>query len=305
MERPPDFEILEYIERPENSSIARFFRSVKKHHDLNRLEALLPLMNLLSLFKKWNEYLDKESIGSQTCEIVLNDMIFLGYNDFEQYVILDILILFIDKIDFKKSSNDNKDKYIDSFKMNQTVIAHKILSYTKEESSKVLNNLDINTPQRQLELLRIYKDQYRHIIDFFHVDVNHLKNNFAQFVESRIQYLRNKYGDTLQIKSVEPMPSDPNTRNILVHYGDKQKLFIKDVAKVFNCSQTHVRRLIIRKVDPLVPYRDSPRGKMYFFYPEIIDWMTSFKQKSELEEAGEVFRRRPKGSRNKRRPRME
>jgi hypothetical protein len=44
---------------------------------------------------------------------------------------------------------------------------------------------------------------------------------------------------------------------------------------------------------------------MYFYYPEIIDWAKSFKQKSNLKEAGEVFRRKSKGAGKKRRPRLK
>jgi hypothetical protein len=88
-------------------------------------------------------------------------------------------------------------------------------------------------------------------------------------------------------------------------FGDTEKLYIPDVAKILKCHASQVRRLISRKPNPLPTYRDTPRGKMYFFYPEIMDWQKSHKQKSGLEEAGDVFSRKPKGVVKKRRPRLE
>ncbi len=312
MNQLSDFEIIEYIERPENNNLTRFFRSVKKYHDFYSLESLLPIMNLLLLFKKWNEYLDKESAVAQTCELVLSEMNYLDYNDFEQFIILDFLIKFIDKIEYKQSSNDRKDEYVERFKMHQTVISHRIHNYSMEERAQFVKKLESKPPHQEIDLLRIYNNLYIRIVDVKLLKVNY----FAQLVENRRKELHKAFGNGKRINNEGSIPLNvsnadlkimpkPNIEQEHNYYADDEKLYIKDLTKVLKYSDSQVRRLILRVKNPIPMYRDSPKGKMYFFYPEIMDWLKSNKQKSSLQEAGEVFRRKSKGTGKTRRPRLK
>lgn len=332
MNQKSDFEILEYIERPENVKLASFFRSVQEYYGYYGLNSVLPLLELLGQFKKWNEYLDKWSIGVQTYKIVLNDMVTKNYNEFEKFIVLDILILHFHRIGFAHLRVEDQGLIKESFQSEQNRLSQKLLTLSEIEVADILKSLEKKAPQIQYDSLYIYLLQFKR-----GVEIRLIKNNyFEQQIKSRIGKLTAKYGKALIKCRAElvlekinnPLTVDteyPNTgflpvesgnskkditsikkaNDFTYYYADNEKLSIKDVANVLKCHESQVRRLIVRKHNPIPTYRYTPKGKMYFFYPEIIDWLKSNKQQSSLEEAGKIFRRKPKGTGKTRRPRLK
>lgn len=331
MRRPTGFEILEYIEQPENSRIASFLRSVQDYYDYYGIEHLFILFDLFELYQKWIEYLDKETLETQTCKFLLNDMESRGYNPIDKYIILDILILYFKQIHFERLNDDLRDFVWESIKKEEISLSRSIPDLSLKQMTSIVEGFKDKPHQIKLDILYIYllhigrgiesrPNNRNYLVQFITYTINNLiEKHGGSHIKGQAELLLQKInnpvpkGVTNQSKLqliVDPSSDDAGTASIpnieisTHNFSENEKLFIKDVAQILKCHESQVRRLMLRKVNPLKPYRDSPKGKMYFFYSEIVDWMRSHKQMSPLDEAGEVFRRKPKGSIKKRRPRL-
>lgn len=293
--------VLNYISQPDNKELNNFFLAVQRYHNQNGLEELFPILPLLLQLKNWIEYLNKPPVGLEIHSVIINEPLYLSnFNDFDRYVILDILSTFLDLIDFKDLNFLRKYSAIEQFTNKKNEISQKIKNFTLQEIKSLIDSVSGKSNRTQIQLLTTYKRLYFRVTK---LDQNTI-SNFSHLVD-------------LQISNLQQNPSTTNN-NLLSEeiikltqlqqspeYSDTEKLYVKDVAKILKCHESQVRRLISREVNPLIPYRDSDRGRLYFFYPEVKDWMKNNKQRSSLEEAGDVFRRRSNGANKKRRPRLE
>jgi hypothetical protein len=331
MERPKGFEILEFIELPENSQFASFFKLVQGYYDYYGLQTLFNLMKLLNLFKEWISDMDTDSITTRAHKRLFDNLNKEGYNSIDTYIILDILLMNFGSIKFTKLVEEDRRFVLEALRDESEKLASLIPYLPLKEMVELVEKIDDKPYQVKIEILYIYLLQ-------FHRGVKNNpenRNYFEQLILLTIKNLKEKAGEnylkckaeTLLERTINFIPEGVNKTIDSVESKDiakdeegqklpqstvpkppafepNEKMFVKDVAKVLHCHESQVRRLIQRKINPLKPYRDSPRGMMYFFYPEVVDWMKSHRQEGLLDEAGEVFQRKHKAVGKKRRPKL-
>lgn len=332
MEKPKGFEILEFIELPTNRQFARFFKLVQNYYDYYGLNNLFNLMELFNMFKDWAVYMDKDCISTRMHRRLFDELDKKGFNLIDTYIILDMLLMNFSALKFKKLNEEDRRYVLDVLGGESEKLASQIPYLPLSEMIELVGKINDKSLQVKLDILYIYLLQFHRGIrnnpenrNYFEqlilLTINNLKEKLAEtlpkskaevLVENAINFVpegTNKRTDAVDFTPIsksdeeqkEPKPTVVKSPT----FEQYEKMSVKDVAMVLHCHESQVRRLIQRKVNPLTPYRDSPRGKMYFFYSEVIDWMKSHKQIGLLEEAGEVFHRKSRGSAKKRRPALE
>lgn len=327
------FEILEFIELPENAQFTDFYKNVQEYYNHYGLNNLFNIKDLFNLYRDWVLFMDKNPITTRMHKKLFEMIKELGFNLLDTYIISDILLLNINKINFIHLVEEDKLYIRDALRNEIDALSDQIPRLRLIEMIDIVDKLKNKTYSAQVDILNIYLLQFYHGIkkspenqDYFEklirLNISSLKERFGDVTtkgraEIIIEEINNKKilhvnkitKSTESVVTIENKTEieevEINKKHSAPTFGENEKMSVKDVAAVLHCSPSHVRRLIQRKINPLIPYRDSPKGRMYFFYPEVVDWMKSSKQLGFFEEAGEVFRRKPRGGGKKQRPKLE
>lgn len=332
MEKPKGFEILEFIELPANRQFASFFKLVQNYYDYYGLNNIFNLMELFNLFKEWTVYMDKDSISTRMHKRLFELLDKKGFNLIDTYITLDMLLMNFGSLKFKRLIEEDRRYVLEVLRGESQKLAGQIPYLPLNEMIEIVENIGDKPQQVKLDILYIYLLQFHRGIknnpenrNYFEqlilltikslkekLGENYVKSRAAELFETAIDFVPEGVNKVIDSNKSTQIRKDEDAKKESMPdviqspaFEQNEKMSLKDVAIVLHCHQSQVRRLIKRKINPLTPYRDSPRGKMYFFYPEVIDWMKSHKQIGHLEEAGEVFHRKSRGAAKKRRPALE
>jgi hypothetical protein len=294
-----ELEVLQYISQPVNDKIKDFLLAVQRYYLQYGLKELFPILPFLEQINNWLKQFEtnKTMQGSYGIKI---ELALAKFDVFEKFVFLDILTSFlfllkIDNFNFLKTSST-----IESLENEKKRVIKRISSLTKSDIKSLIDGFSGQPKTIQIDKLNCYRRLYYRITK----TNQHTSTDFSNILDMQISLLS---------KEVVKLPIDVSPESLdnlikeqqVTNYNDNTKLLIKDVASILKCHSSQVRRLILKKINPLPHYRETPRGRIYFFYNDIIEWMKSNKQKTSIEEAGEVFRRKSTGAGKKRRPRLE
>lgn len=295
-----NLETLEFISQPENIEIRNFLLATLRYHTQYGLDEIFQADQFLLQCKILVEYFNKPPFGIKAYYKIKTDIYNGGFNDFDRFIILDIITKFLYLLQYKAADFDTKQYAVENLTNEKNRIAKKIAKYSQKEIKTFCDLLLGKPTSVQLGNLYCYKRQLYRIANLEQASDTTLIQTIDKIVSHLQQNPSTNESDNQKILFDEFIPEQKTQE-----YSDKEKLSIKDVAVILKYHESHVRRLLVRKSNPLPHYRDTPRGRMYFFYPEILEWMKSNRQVSQLEEAGNVFRRKSKGAVKTRRPRMK
>jgi hypothetical protein len=213
--------------------------------------------------------------------IVKSELTQAKFDDFEKFVFLDIFTSFLFLLKVDNFGFAEQSYSVEKLLNEKERVVKKILSYSKSDIKNFIDGFAGKLKNVQINQLNCYKRLYYRITK----TNQHNVTDFTKILDLQINLLSKESGTLTNDVTPDTIDKLVNEQKV-PESSENEKLFIKDVAAILKCHH-------------------SPRVKMYFFYPEIIDWMKSHKQLSYLEEAGEVFKRKPRGAVKKRRPLLE